>query len=279
MKEREFNLLSFAEIKQQRISRTSDRKISMVTCYDSTFAKLVSLSHVDCILVGDSVAMTMYGQSDTLKATPALLARHVQAVRAGAPKSFIVADLPFLAHRGSMDETLKAVKLVMRAGANAVKIEGVDGSEDTIHRLVESGVPVMGHLGLTPQSVNVFGGFRVQGRSESAASRILDQAKRLEKCGVFAIVLECVPSQLAQDITNGAKVPTIGIGAGASCDGQVLVLQDLLGLNTDFQPKFVRQFAQLKDHVVEALNRYHQESQEGTFPNASESFASQPKGS
>ncbi len=278
MKQREFNLLDFSEIKQQRMSTTSDRKISMVTCYDSTFAKLVSQSSVDCILVGDSVAMTMYGQNDTLKATPGLIARHVQAVRAGAPKAFIVADLPFLAHRGSVDETLKAVKLVMRAGANAVKIEGVDGSEDVLHLLVESGVPVMGHLGLTPQSVNVFGGFRVQGRSESAATRILDQAKRLEKCGVFAIVLECVPTKLAADITEAVKVPTIGIGAGAACDGQVLVLQDLLGLNTDFQPKFARQFAKLKDDVVDALNRYHQESQDGTFPSAAESYTSQPKG-
>lgn len=277
MKDQKFNLLSFSEIKKQRVENRSKRIISMVTCYDSTFAAIVAMSEVDCILVGDSVAMTVYGNKDTLKATPQLIARHVQAVRAGAPQAFIVADLPFLAHRGSFDETLRAVKVIMRAGANAIKIEGVDGSEDTIQRLVESGVPVMGHLGLTPQSVNVFGGFRVQGRTDSAANRILNQAKALEKCGVFSIVLECVPMQLAEKITNSVSVPTIGIGAGSSCDGQVLVLQDLLGLTSDFKPKFVRQFAKLKDNVIDALNLYHRESQAGTFPNESESFAAERK--
>jgi 3-methyl-2-oxobutanoate hydroxymethyltransferase len=272
MKESNFNLLSFAEIKKERCEKGARRSISMVTCYDSTFAKLVSRSKIDCLLVGDSVAMTIYGQTNTLKATPELIARHVQAVRLGAAQSFIVADLPFLAHRGSFDKTLVAVRRIMRAGANAIKIEGVDGSEETVERLVESGVPVMGHLGLTPQSVNAFGGFRVQGRSESAAKRIADQAKKLEKCGVFAIVLECVPTPLAENITSSLAIPTIGIGAGNGCDGQVLVLQDLLGLTSDFQPRFVRIFANLKETVIEALDRYHEDAQSGNFPNKNESY-------
>jgi 3-methyl-2-oxobutanoate hydroxymethyltransferase len=270
MKREIFNLPSFLKAK------STGHPISMVTCYDSTFAKLVEKSSIDCILVGDSVAMTMHGHSDTLKATPEMMATHVEAVRRGAPTKFIVADLPFLVHRGSLDETMKAVRLIMSAGANAVKIEGIDGSEQTFHHIVESGVPVMGHLGLTPQSVNVFGGFRVQGKTLSAAEAIKKQAIKLESTGVFAIVLECVPSTLANEITKASKVPTIGIGAGNGCDGQVLVIQDLLGLNTDFRPKFVRQFGQLAEPVATALKEFDLATKDRTFPAASESFTSEP---
>ncbi len=248
----------------------------MVTCYDSTFAKLVEKSSVDCILVGDSVAMTVHGFKDTLSATPEMMATHVAAVRRGAATKFIIADLPFLAHRGSIDETMRAVRLVMCAGANAIKIEGIDGSEQTIQHIVESGVPVMGHLGLTPQSVNVFGGFRVQGKSVSAAEAIKRQATKLEAVGAFSIVLECVPAALAGEITKAAHVPTIGIGAGSGCDGQVLVIQDLLGLTVDFRPKFVRQFGRLSESVDLALREFDQAIKDHSFPNASESFTSDP---
>lgn len=270
MKREIFNLPSFLKAK------STGHPISMVTCYDSTFAKLVEKSSIDCILVGDSVAMTMHGHSDTLKATPEMMATHVEAVRRGAPTKFIVADLPFLVHRGSLDETMKAVRLIMSAGANAVKIEGIDGSEQTFHHIVESGVPVMGHLGLTPQSVNVFGGFRVQGKTLSAAEAIKKQAIKLESTGVFAIVLECVPSTLANEITKASKVPTIGIGAGNGCDGQVLVIQDLLGLNTDFRPKFVRQFGKLSDSVEAALKDFDLATKDRSFPNGGESFTAEP---
>lgn len=254
------------------LAKKEGRKISMVTCYDSTSAKIVANSNVDCILVGDSVAMTMHGYADTLNATPEMLEMHVASVRRGAPEKFIVADLPFLAHRGSLDATLAVVARVMRAGANAVKIEGIDGSSETFRHIVQSGVPVMGHLGLTPQSVHAFGGFKVQGKTDAAADHIRQQAKALEDCGVFAIVLECVPSALATQITKDSHVPTIGIGAGVECDGQVLVFQDVLGLNTDFRPKFVRQFAAGATVFQDALNRYDAEVKERTFPAPSESF-------
>lgn len=270
MKPEVFNLPSFKNAKSE------GRPISMVTCYDSTFAKLIEKSPIDCVLVGDSVAMTVHGYSDTLKATPKMMATHVAAVRRGAPTKFIVADLPFLAHRGSLDETMKAVRLIVSAGANALKIEGIDGSEDTFHHIVESGVPVMGHLGLTPQSVNVFGGFRVQGKTLSAADAIKKQATKLEATGVFAIVLECVPSTLANEITNSTKVPTIGIGAGNGCDGQVLVIQDLLGLSIDFRPKFVRQFGKLAEPAATALTNFDIATKDRSFPSTSESFTAEP---
>lgn len=259
-------VLEFASAKNE------GRKISMITCYDSTSAKITAASKVDCILVGDSLAMTMHGFSDTVHATPAMMDLHVAAVRRGAPEKFIVADLPFLAHRGSLDVTLAVVARVMRAGANAVKIEGVDGSAEVIKHIVESGVPVMGHLGLTPQSVNAFGGFKVQGRSVAAAEHIRAQAKTLEGCGIFALVLECVPSALAALITKESAVPTIGIGAGLDCDGQVLVFQDVLGLNTDFRPRFVRQFASGADVFGQAMNAFDAAVKGRTFPNIEESF-------
>ncbi|CAN5572463.1 3-methyl-2-oxobutanoate hydroxymethyltransferase [soil metagenome] len=253
-------------------AKAEGRSISMVTCYDSTSAMIVASSNVDCILVGDSVAMTMHGFKDTLNATPEMLEMHVAAVRRGAPEKFVVADLPFLAHRGSLDQTLAVVARVMRAGANAVKIEGVDGSADVFKHIVQSGVPVMGHLGLTPQSVHQFGGFKVQGKTEAAAEHIRKQAKQLEDCGVFAVVLECVPAPLAKQITMELHVPTIGIGAGVDCGGQVLVFQDVLGLNTEFRPKFVRQFAKGAELFLTALNEYDGAVKEHTFPAAGEAF-------
>lgn len=259
-------ILEFAKAK------ADGRRISMITCYDSTSAKIAANSEVDCLLVGDSVAMTMHGFNDTLNATPEMLEMHVTSVRRGAPDKLLIADLPFLAHRGSLDATLSVVSRMMRAGANAVKIEGVDGSEDVIRHIVQSGVPVMGHLGLTPQSVNAFGGFKVQGKAASAADHIRQQAKALEACGVFAIVLECVPSTLAAEITVAAAVPTIGIGAGPHCDGQVLVLQDLLGLNLDFRPKFVRRFTSGAEIFKTAINEFDASVKNRTFPSDEESY-------
>ena len=253
-------------------AKTEGRGISMITCYDSTSAKIVATSNIDCILVGDSVAMTMHGFSDTINATPEMMEMHVAAVRRGAPEKFLVADLPFLAHRGSLDATLSIVARFMRAGANAIKIEGVDGSKNVIRHIVESGVPVMGHLGLTPQSVHAFGGFKVQGKTEAAAEHIRVQAKALQECGVFAIVLECVPSLLAASITKDCSVPTIGIGAGEGCDGQVLVFQDVLGLNTDFRPRFVRPFAKGAEIFSQAINAFDLAVKERSFPSLDESF-------
>lgn len=259
-------VLDFSKWKDQ------GRKISMVTCYDSTLARILNTSNVDCILVGDSAAMTMHGHADTLAATPALMATHVAAVRKGAPEKFIVADMPFLAHRGSLDRTLEAVAELMRAGAQAIKIEGIKGSEQTLAHIVDSGVPVMGHLGLTPQSLHALGGFKVQATDERAAEWLLAQARSVEQAGCFAVVLECVPSEVAKFVTENIRIPTIGIGAGPSTSGQVLVLQDLLGLNTSFKPRFVRSYLDGAALVKEALDRFDREVKSAEFPSSKESY-------
>ena len=260
------SVLDFQKMKFER------QRISMVTCYDSTSAKILSASNVDCLLVGDSLTMTMHGQNSTLAATPELMALHVEAVQRGAPSKFIVGDMPFLAHRGSLDRTLEAVRLIMKAGAQAVKIEGIEGSEVVIKHIVESGVPVMGHLGLTPQSVHQFGGFKVQGTTRDAGEILLAQAKKLQDCGAFALVLEAIPAALAANVTESLKIPTIGIGAGAGCSGQVLVMQDLLGLNTDFQPRFVRKYLEGFQAFKEAFDKFDSEVKSGAFPSEKESY-------
>jgi 3-methyl-2-oxobutanoate hydroxymethyltransferase len=252
--------------------KAENRKISMVTSYDSWSAKIINASDVDCILVGDSVAMTMHGHQDTLAATPELMALHVAAVRKGAPDKFLVGDMPFLAHRGSLDTTMEAIRKIMAAGAQAVKIEGIRGSEKTIAHIVESGVPVMGHLGLTPQSVHQFGGFKVQAKQENAASWLLQQAQDLQDCGAFAVVLECVPTDVAKFVTEGLKIPTIGIGAGPHTSGQVLVMQDMLGLSQGFRPRFVRTYLNGFELLQEAFNRYDREVKSSGFPAEKESY-------
>lgn len=252
--------------------KTQGKKISMVTCYDYTSAKIVNASSVDCILVGDSLAMTMHGHGTTLPATPKLIALHTEAVRRGAPDKFIVGDMPFLAHRGGLDRTMEAIRVIMKAGAQAVKIEGIDGAEDVIKHIVESGVPVMGHLGLTPQSIHQFGGFKVQGTQERAGEMLLAQARRLERSGAFCVVLECIPTLVANHVTDNLGIPTIGIGAGDGCSGQVLVMQDLLGLNVDFQPRFVRRYVEGFNLMKEAFDRFDRDVKSGEFPTEKESY-------
>jgi 3-methyl-2-oxobutanoate hydroxymethyltransferase len=254
-------------------AKAERRKLSMVTCYDYTFARLLSKSAIDAILVGDSAAMVMHGYSSTLSASVELMRVHTEAVARGAAGKFIVADMPFLSFRKGPAAALDSAAMLMVAGAHAVKLEGVDGHEDVIQRMVQSGIPVMGHLGLQPQSVNAYGGFRVQGRSEESARTIVRQAAALEELGAFAVVLECVPSSLAGEISESLRIPTIGIGAGAACDGQILVLQDLLGLNTDFQPKFARRFLDGARCVVDTLARYDAAVKAGTFPAGEESYS------
>jgi 3-methyl-2-oxobutanoate hydroxymethyltransferase len=253
-------------------ARSAGRKISMVTCYDAAFARVLEASNVDSILVGDSAAMVMHGHSDTLAATVELMALHTAAVRRGAPTRFLIADLPFLSFRKGVPAALDAVAALMRAGAQAVKLEGVAGHEDVITAIAGSGVPVMGHLGLTPQSVNALAGYRVQGRSDEDAARIVEDAKRLEALGCFSIVLECVPAALGARITQAVGIPTIGVGAGIHCDGQVLVLQDLLGLTTGHRPKFVRTYLEGAAAVREAVDRFDADVKQGAFPAAAESY-------
>ncbi len=245
----------------------------MVTAYDAWSARLVAQSQVDAVLVGDSVAMVMHGYPTTLPATVQLMSVHTGAVARAVGDKFLVADLPFLSYRKGLQAAMTAVGALTANGAQAVKLEGVDGHEDVIRHIVGSGVPVMGHIGLTPQSVNQLGGFRVQGRSDASATRLCRQAHALEDLGCFSIVLECVPAPLAARITAELQMPTIGIGAGAGTDGQVLVLQDLWGVDTSHTPRFVRRYIDGERVLTNALDRYDADVKEAHFPAAEESYS------
>jgi 3-methyl-2-oxobutanoate hydroxymethyltransferase len=253
-------------------AKNEGRKLSMITCYDYTFARLLSKSAVDGILVGDSAGMVMHGHCSTLSMTVELMRLHTEAVVRGAPGKFVVVDMPFLSFRKGLSAALDSAQMLMSAGAHAVKLEGVDGHEDVIQRMTQSGIPVMGHLGLQPQSVHAYGGFRVQGRNGDTAQAITRQASVLEELGAFAVVLECIPAGLARDITKALSIPTIGIGAGPGCDGQILVLQDLLGMNLDFRPKFARPFSDGAHSILDAVAHFDEAVKAGTFPNMEESY-------
>lgn len=255
------------------IERKGKTKLSMVTCYDYTSGVIAASSPVDMLLVGDSLAMTMHGETTTLPATIEMMALHTRAVAKAAPKKLIVGDLPFLSYRSSLSENIENVRKLMVAGAHAVKLEGANGNLELVRHLVDSGVPVMGHLGLTPQSIHQLGGFKVQGRNEAAQKQILKNAKELEQAGCFAVVLECVPSELAKTITNELSIPTIGIGAGPDVDGQVLVWQDMLGMNPNFKPKFLRQYLNGYELIGDALKKYHEDVVAGKFPSPEESYS------
>lgn len=256
------------------IARKNEKNpITMVTAYDVSGARIATASEVDCLLVGDSVAMVVHGFSDTLHATVELMELHVAAVARGASGKFIVADMPFLSFRKGVGAALECVGRLARAGAQAVKLEGVRGHEEVIEAIVGSGIPVMGHLGMTPQSVHGLGGFRVQGRGSEAANTILEEAKQLEALGAFAVVLECIPSVLAEKITSEIKIPTIGIGAGPHVDGQVLVFHDVLGLNPGFNPKFLKKYMDAHGLSVEALNAFARDVASKRFPTMEESYA------
>jgi 3-methyl-2-oxobutanoate hydroxymethyltransferase len=253
-------------------AKREGRKLSMITCYDYTFARLLSQAAVDGILVGDSATMVMHGHTSTVSATLELMRLHTEAVARGAGDKFVIADMPFLSFRKGLALALDAAGALLAAGAQAVKLEGVEGHEDVIQRLTESGIPVMGHLGMQPQSVHAYGGFHVQGRSYEAAREIARQARSLEELGAFAVVLECIPATLACEITQTLNIPTIGIGAGAGCDGQILVLQDLLGMNPDFHPKFARRFWDGARGVRDAVAQFDEAVKAGTFPACEESY-------
>lgn len=254
------NILDFKRKKK------SHEKISMVTCYDFSTAQLVNESNVDCILVGDSVAQVMHGHTTTLQATTAMMALHTKAVARGAPQKFLVTDMPFLATRKGLRHTMDQAEKLMRSGAQALKIEGVDGHIHLIKHLIESGIPIMGHLGLTPQSIHQLGGPKIQGKNNEAANKILQDALALQEAGCFSLVLECIPHLLSQDISKQLEIPTIGIGAGPKADGQVLVLQDLLGFNAKFNPKFLKKYLNSADTIISALNSYAHEVIEQKFP-------------
>lgn len=252
--------------------KNSKEKISMVTCYDYTFAKIIEGTHIDAILVGDSAAQVMHGHNTTLNASTALMALHTQAVARGAPNKFLVADMPFLSTRKGLKNSMDQIEKLMKSGAQAIKIEGAEGHTELIKHIVESGVPVMGHLGLTPQSIHQLGGPKVQGKVQDAADKILNDAIALQEVGCFSIVLECIPTDLGKLITDKLSISTIGIGAGNQTDGQILVLQDLLGMNKNFNPKFLKKYLNGYDLISESINSYVTEVQKHKFPTSENSY-------
>ncbi len=262
-----FTVTSFRQAKEK------NEKISMLTAYDYSTAKLMDEAGIDCLLVGDSLGNVMLGYEDTIAVTMEDMIHHGKAVTRGAKRAFVVVDMPFMSYQTSVyDAVSNAGRLMKEAGAKAVKLEGGQEVVPQVEAIVRASIPVMGHIGLTPQSIHAFGGFKVQGKDEAAARKLIDDAKALEAAGAFAIVLECVPTQLAALVTESISIPTIGIGAGNVCDGQVLVYQDMLGMYSDFAPKFVKHFASVGEVMKEAFACYQEEIQNGTFPDAAHSY-------
>ena len=255
-------------------AKDNGEKITMLTAYDYSMAKLIDEAGINMILVGDSLGMVMLGYEDTLSVTMEDMIHHTRAVARGANDAFVVADMPFMSYQTSVyDAVYNAGRLMKEGRAQAVKLEGGREVAEQIQAITKASIPVVGHLGLTPQSLNAFGGFKVQGKSEEAARKLLEDAKIIEEAGAVAIVLECVPAKLAELISKQVKVPIIGIGAGAGCDGQVLVYQDMLAMFGDFKPKFVKQFAPIGDLMKEAFAKYIEEVKTGAFPAQEHTFA------
>jgi len=246
--------------------KRAQEKIVMLTCYDYSTAKILKESSIDALLVGDSVAMTLYGFENTTMATRTMMVSHTAAVKRGADNKFIISDLPFLSYRKSRSQSVAAAGKLIQAGAQAIKLEGAAGNLALIAHLVESGIPVMGHLGLTPQLVHTLGGYKIQGKTVAAAQQLKQDALALQEAGCFALVLECIPAPLAKDITKSLEIATIGIGAGADTDGQILVMHDLFGLNLDFTPKFVKQFLTGSQLLRQSADDYALSVRQSIFP-------------
>lgn len=254
-------------------AKRDGEKISMLTAYDYSMAKLIDEAGVDSILVGDSLGMVVLGYENTLQVTVDDIIHHTKAVTRGAKRALVIADMPFLSYHVSVEDSVRnAGRLIQEGNAHAVKLEGGAEVIDKVEAIVKAQIPVIGHLGLTPQSVNVMGGFKVQGKDEAQAKKIIEDAKLLEKAGAFAIVLECVPEKLAKIVTESVSIPTIGIGAGKDCDGQVLVTQDMLGMFSDFIPKFVKKYSEVGISIKDGVKGYIQEMKEGVFPAEKHTF-------
>ncbi|MBN1526383.1 MAG: 3-methyl-2-oxobutanoate hydroxymethyltransferase [Candidatus Omnitrophica bacterium] len=250
------------------------RKITMLTAYDYPMARLVDEAGIDSILVGDSLGMVVLGYESTVPVTMDEMIHHAKAVRRGTKYAFLVGDMPFMSYQVSKEDAVRnAGRFMKEAGCDAVKLEGGDEVLEVTKAIVDAGIPVLGHLGLTPQTISKLGGYKVQGKDAEAAKKILDQALKLEKAGCFAVVLECVPDEVGQLVTDKLKVPTIGIGAGSSCDGQVLVVNDMVGLFDRFVPKFVKQYVKLAPAILDGLKKFKAEVEAGLFPGPEHSFA------
>ena len=266
--EKKFTTTSFLE------NKTSGEKITVLTAYDYQMAKLLDQAGTDCILVGDSLGMVVLGYDNTLEVTMEDMIHHTKAVSRATKRAFVVADMPFMSYQVSVEDAIKnAGRLVKEGKATGVKLEGGFEIIEKIKAITEAKIPVMGHIGLTPQSVNLFGGFKVQGKSEEKAKEIINDALLLEKAGVFSIVLEGIPEKLAKLITSKLKIPTIGIGAGNDCDGQVLVVNDMLGLSDGFVPKFVKQYKKLHEDISSGASEYIKEVKSGEFPKKEHTFS------
>jgi 3-methyl-2-oxobutanoate hydroxymethyltransferase len=252
--------------------RTGSDPLVMVTAYDAPGARMADEAGVDLILVGDSLAMVVLGYDDTLQVTTADMAHHVGAVARAKPRAMVIGDLPWLSYHVSSEDTVRNAAALIRAGATAVKLEGGAKRVPAISSILDAEIPVMGHLGLTPQSINAVGGFKVQGRGHDAALALVEDAKALEAVGCFSIVLEAVPDEVARMVTDAVSVPTIGIGAGPHCDGQVLVYHDLLGIEDRIKPKFVRRYADVKSTAVAAFATFADDVRTGRFPSPDESY-------
>lgn len=265
---KKFTTKSFQKAKEEK------RPISMLTAYDYSMAKILDSAGVDALLVGDSLGMVIQGHDSTISVTIDEMIYHAKAVNRAAKRALVIVDMPFMSYHVSVEESVKnAGRLMKEGGAHAIKLEGGVEFAETIRQIVRAQIPVMGHLGLTPQSLHMFGGFKVQGKSLAQAQKIIDDAKALEEAGVFAITLECVPEELSKIITETVSVPTIGIGAGKYCDGQVLVSNDMLGMFSDFVPKFVKQFAHLSPNIEDAVKTYIEEMNNNSFPEKKHTFA------
>lgn len=255
---------------QQR--KRDGKKLVMVTAYDALFTQIIEEAGIETILVGDSLGVVVQGKKDTLSVTMDDMLYHTKLVAGAAQRAFIIADLPFLSYQVSVEDAVRNAGRLLQAGATAVKLEGGAAVRDRVEAMTRFGIPVMGHLGMTPQSVNCYGGYRVQAKERETADALILDAKALEAAGAFAMVLEAIPAALAKTVTQSVSIPTIGIGAGPDCDGQVLVLYDLLGLFDQFVPKFVKPYAHLKADALQALRRYQEEVEHGKFPSDTESY-------
>jgi 3-methyl-2-oxobutanoate hydroxymethyltransferase len=263
---------SFRSVSDFQRAKQDGRKISMLSLYDAIFARLAVEAGVNTLLVGDTMSMVLYGFDSTIHATVEMIVSHVGAVRRACPSAFLIADLPFGSYRRGLKAAMKAVEAMARAGASAVKLEGVAGNEEIISHIIKSGIPVMGHIGLTPQSALTLGGYRVQGGTEKGAAWLIEDAKKLEDLGAFSLVLECVSRSLGARISSQLSIPVIGIGAGAEVDGQVLVASDLLGLSLGRSPRFVRRYLDGAALVSKAFEEFCRQVGEAQYPSEAESY-------